>query len=39
VIYYGDDDSENSYEVKDYDEMIDFLNNPEFFINSKKYNL
>jgi len=40
VINYVDDDSDqNSYYVDDFDEMIEFLNNPGLFLNSKKYNL
>lgn len=40
LISYSDDDfDDNEYQVEDYDEMIDFLNDPDFFINSKKYNL
>ena len=40
VIQYSDDDSDNNdYNVKDYDEMVEFLNNPEFVKNYRKYNL
>jgi len=40
IISYSDDDEDNiDYEVENYDEMVEFLNNPDFFIKSKKYNL
>lgn len=40
VIQYSDDDIDNNdYNVEDYDEMVEFLNNPEFVKNYRKYNL
>ena len=40
TIQYSDDDMDgNDYVVEDYDEMINFINNSEIFLNAKKYNL
>jgi hypothetical protein len=38
-IHYYDEDNQSKYIVKDYDELLKFLNNPELLKNSKLYNL
>ena len=38
-IHYYDEDYQSKYIVKDYDELLKFLNNPELLKNSKLYNI
>jgi hypothetical protein len=38
-IHYYDEDYQSKHIVKDYDELLKFLNNPELFKKRKLYNL
>ena len=39
INFTDNQDEHNTYQVKNYEEMLEFLSNPDLFLNARKYNL